>query len=150
MKKNRLFKKYYLKLIYEGIIKAAVCGLIVGFAVSIIPAVITLIANLVGKPQNEGLWISIGSGLIAFALSTPLFYFLLFKPKNKQIAERVDRLGLDERVITMFELEKDGSYIALKQREDAKRTLSANQRPLKIVLFIIPFIILGVITVSGA
>jgi hypothetical protein len=142
MDNKQVFKKYYSRLATEGMIKALICGFIVGFAVSIIPAFISDLVNF------NGLWLSIGIGLAAVAGATPLFYFYRFRPKTKQIAERIDRLGLDERLITMMELEKDDSYIALLQREDAKEKLkTVDYKQLKLSIFIFPIVLLIVLAV---
>ncbi len=142
MDSKQIFEKYYSRLAKEGIIKALICGFIVGFAVSIIPAFITYLVNY------NGLWISMGIGLAAVVATAPLFYYFKFRPKTKQIAERIDRLGLDERLITMMELEKDQSYIALLQREDAKDKLkSVNGNQLKYSIFILPIVMLIVLAV---
>lgn len=61
----------------------------------------------------------------AIAAFVPIFYYKKFRPTTKDVARRIDRLGLEERIITMTELEKDESYIAMRQREDAKRKLGA-------------------------
>ena len=39
------------------------------------------------------------------------------------MAEQIDKLGLEERVLTMTELKDDQSYIAKKQRDDTNRAL---------------------------
>ena len=53
-----------------------------------------------------------------------LFFFLKYKPSVAETAKRVDRLGLEERMITMLELAGDDSYIATAQRENAKASLA--------------------------
>lgn len=116
---KRTFEKYYNRLAREGIIKAAIYGVIIGFAVNFIIAFATWFSDY------NGLWISIGAGVAAIALSAPLMYFRIFKPTAAKIARRIDALGLEERLITMVELENDQSYIAMRQREDAKSKLAA-------------------------
>lgn len=44
-------------------------------------------------------------------------------PTLKEVARRIDELGLEERVATAIELEDDDSYIAKRQREDTERAL---------------------------
>ena len=46
-----------------------------------------------------------------------------FRPSTKDIARRVDELGLEERLLTMTQLQNDQSYIAMKQREDTLNAL---------------------------
>lgn len=115
---NTSFERYYKRLAHEGWLKSLLIGLIVGFAINVVVAIVTWCVNF------NGLWLSIGTGLAAAIVMTLALYFLRFRPTSKQIAERVDRLGLEERLITMLELENDESYIALRQREDARARMS--------------------------
>jgi hypothetical protein len=52
-----------------------------------------------------------------------LLYHISFRPTIIKNARRLDRYGLEERLITMVDLEGDDSCIALKQREDAMAAL---------------------------
>ena len=129
-KNSGLFKKYRSRVVKEGILKAVVCGLIVGFAVLIVTALAFWFA---GVPW--GLWLSIALFAAATGASVPAFYFLKFKPTAKAIAKRIDQLGLEERIITMMELEKDESFIAMKQREDALAAMKkADHMLIKVVV----------------
>lgn len=124
MESKQVFQQFYTRLKWEGIIKALLLAVICGFAANFLVAFITWFFPI------NGLWLSIGIGLGVFALTMPLFYFTIFRPSSSSIAMRVDRLGLEERNITMLELENDPSYIALRQREDARqhiqRTINVN------------------------
>lgn len=119
---KKLFSQYRNKLVFEGIIKALLCGLAVGAALSAVPAVITLAFNINGLVYSL---IVLAGGTVAAA---PIFYFALFRPTTKAVIHRVDRLGLEERVVTMMEFQKDDSYIAMAQREDAKNQLATRDR----------------------
>jgi hypothetical protein len=66
--------------------------------------------------------VAFGVVAVASGLAT---YFLKYKPNPRAIARRVDRLGLEERMVTMMELEGEDSYIANLQRENAKAHLDA-------------------------
>ena len=114
---GELFKKYYSRLAKEGFLKALVCGLIIGFSLLLISAAVFWLADI------ERFWLCIVLWAVATATATPIFYFKAFRPTIKAIAKRVDELGLEERILTMTELEKDDSYIAMRQREDAKAAL---------------------------
>lgn len=86
----------------------------------------------------------------ATAISTPLFYFCRFRPTIKQTARRVDSLGLEERLLTMTELEGDNSYIAVKQREDAVQALKkVNARLIKFVFSVSLVVTLAIVGVFG-
>ena len=114
MDSKNMFRKYRKRLVAEGVAKSLIFGLLVGFAANIVIATVSCFVKV------EGLWlISIGLLLVGTLISAPIFYFAKFRPTTKQIAARVDRrLGLEERTITMLELENDDSYIAMRQRED--------------------------------
>lgn len=115
---KKLFQKYYARIAKESWLKAVLCGLIVGFSSLL---VCSAIFWLIGFRYP---WVGFIVFGVATAASTPLFYFEKFRPTIKQIAKRVDELGLEERLLTMQELENDTSYIAMRQREDAKAALA--------------------------
>lgn len=117
---KKLFDKYYSRLVLEGAIKALICALIVGFSVMVVAATITWITAYKGA-----LWVTLTSGAVAIAISAPIAYTLRFRPTTDGIAKQLDSLGLEERLITMLELEQDESYVAMRQREDAKAKLNA-------------------------
>ena len=111
---NKLVEKYYAKLAKEGWLNALLYALIGGCAAMLICSTVFWLTDF------KYPWIAfIAFGVVTAAL-TVLLYFKKFRPSRKQIAERVDALGLEERVLTMLELENDESYIAQRQREDAK------------------------------
>lgn len=118
MIKNRFFKKHYSKLIAEAIVKSALCGLLIGFAANFLAALAAWIFDF------GGIWFAIGVGAGTALISGVIFYFAKFRPTTQSIARRVDRLGLEERLVTMLELEKDDSYIAMLQRENTKEHMS--------------------------
>lgn len=62
---------------------------------------------------------------IALLLAVALFsYFLVLRPKKKEVLARIDALGLQERVITMEELKQEETVLAKRQRQDARERLS--------------------------
>lgn len=117
MDSNQIYDKYCSRLKKEGIIKALLCGIAVGLCVA---AVLTFIFWLV---DFEYFWIAPIIGVPLIGAATPMFYKWLFRPTAKSMAHRVDGLGLEERIITMNELQGDTSYIAQRQREDAQAAL---------------------------
>lgn len=117
---TQLFKKYYRRVAREGVLKALFCGLIVGSVALLIVAAATWFAAY--KP---GLWIALALFAVGLGVSAPLFYIYKFRPTTKAIAKRIDELGLEERLLTMTELENDDSFIAMKQREDALKALNS-------------------------
>ena len=127
MKENMHFQKQQPKLKNEAILKSVLSGLAVGFGANFITAVATWFAPI------NGLWICLGVLAAVTAAATPIFYAKCFRPTNTTNARRIDRLGLEERLITMVELENDDSCIAQLQREDAQAALAnVDNKQLKI------------------
>ena len=112
---NNFLSKHHSRLVTEGLIKAALFGLAIGFGVN------TLVALAAWYFDFGNIWLAIGVGLAATAISGGLLYYLKLRPTPEETARRVDRLGLEERLITMMELKDDNSYIATLQREDAMK-----------------------------
>lgn len=117
MDPKKMFEKHYARLTREAAIKAMICGIILGgadfFAMSLVALLIEAVSWF--------WWVGIIAGVVlgtAFAL---VLYYTVFKPNVREAAKRIDEsLGLEERLITMTELEGVNSYIATRQREDAK------------------------------
>ncbi len=114
MAQNELLRKHYRRLCLEAGLRSAVGGLAIGFGVNFLLAALEWIFGF------GNMWIAIGVWAGCSVVAGVLLYFLKFKPDIRQTARRVDRFGLDERMITMLEYEKDGSYIASLQRTNAK------------------------------
>lgn len=118
MNLKQMLKKHYLRLVLEGILKSVLAGLAIGFAANFLTALLGWVFSF------GGIWLAIGIGAAAWAIGGVLMYFLKFKPSIEETAQRMDRLGLEERAITMLELKEDDSYIASVQRENAKRSIA--------------------------
>lgn len=124
-----LLKNYKSRLAKEGWLKAALCGMSVGFSADILCATAFWVFGI------KLFWICILVFAAVTAIATPLFYFCRFKNSRRQVASRVDMLGLEERILTMTQLENDDSYIARRQREDAINALkSVNSSFIKIAV----------------
>ncbi len=120
MNRKEYFEKYYSKLSFEALIKSLLCGIVVGFGANFITA---FVFWMIGT-GFMGLWISIGVAAVATLASTIAVYFAKFRPTVESNAKRIDRLGLEERLITMVEFASDNSYLANAQRADAKAALA--------------------------
>ena len=114
---KRFFEKHHVRLVWEGVLRSAFAGLIIGFGVNFIAAAFAWLFDF------GGIWFAIGLGVAAAVVSGILLYFVRYRPSADEIARRVDRLGLEERLVTMMELQGDDSYIATLQRENAKQHL---------------------------
>ena len=117
MNVNQFLKKYYRRLLAEGIIKATLCGACIAFAANAVSAFIYwmfCVGNLLlGAVLSAALGAAVG-----FAL-----YFAKYRPNEKNVARRIDRYGFEERTITMLELDGDDSCIAELQRADAQERI---------------------------
>lgn len=124
-----LLKNYKSRLAKEGWLKAALCGMSVGFSADILCATAFWVFGI------KLFWICILVFAAVTAIATPPFYFCRFKNSRRQVASRVDMLGLEERILTMTQFENDDSYIARRQREDAMNALkSVNSSFIKIAV----------------
>lgn len=115
---KQLFNKHISRLKWEGVLRACLLGLAVCFAV-----VFVVTALLVLLSVYEKIWIPFVAGAGALILCTPLAYFAFYRPNALDVARRLDKTGLEERVITMTELAGDQSLMAVMQRRDATATL---------------------------
>lgn len=135
-----LLKNYRKRIAKEGWIKSLLCGLTVGFCLDILCAVVFLFFGI------KLFWIGILAFVIGAGATTPLFYYKKFKRSTRQVASRVDTLGLEERILTMAQFENDDSYMARRQREDAISALkSVNESFLKLAVSI-PMVVVCAIT----
>lgn len=113
IKKGSVFKSFYNKLAIEGILKSIMLSSVFSLVVVFITSAVLWFYNI------NALWIAIAIYFGVTAALSVLFYFRKFRPTTISMAKRIDSLGLEERILTMSELENDDSYIAMKQREDA-------------------------------
>lgn len=136
---DKLLKNYRKRVVKEGWLKSTICGLTIGFCTNIVCATAFWVFGI------KLFWICILVFAAVTAIATPLFYFCRFKNSRRQVASRVDMLGLEERILTMTQFENDDSYMARRQREDAMNALkTVNEKLLKFAVSI-PMIILCVV-----
>lgn len=129
MKKDQI-GKFRKRLVKESVLKSIFLGLIFGCFALVIVGFFTWLFGY--KP---GLFLAIAALVVVTAIVAPLFYFLRFRPSTKEIACRVDALGLEERMLTMTELEGEQTYIAEAQREDTFHALEKmNHMMLKLAI----------------
>ena len=114
---DKNLQKYYFRLATDGVLKALLLGLTIGFGA------LTILGGLYWLMGWESVWICLVVWGVISAGATCAFYYTIFKPTTKYIAHRVDNLGLHERILTMTELEGNETYIAQRQRQDALEAL---------------------------
>ena len=146
MDQKKRFSNLDGKLLREAILRSTIWGIAAGAVVAFAAAVACwfLEASL--------LWVALATLLAASVIASVLFYFIKFHPSIKSNAQRIDRLGLDERAITMVEFSNDDSYIAQKQREDALEkiaTVEAKQLKIRVSALAILLCCLSVLLFAG-
>lgn len=141
---EELLKGYKKKLMGEAFLKSFMVGLVSGFVLSIPVSVIAFIT------VYNTLWIALmifGLATIGFTI---LSYFKYYRTNIKQMALRIDGVGLEERVVTMIECAGREDALAQRQRADAKQALTnVNPKQVKIPFPKLPFIILVVSALIG-
>ncbi len=115
---NEQIIKTYRKRMAVSAITSSVCfGLMIGGGAAFIAALVSWLFSF------NGVWVAVGTGLGAAAIAGVLLYFLKFRPTDKQVIRQIDRMGLEERTVTMMDLAGDTSTIAQMQRADAHARL---------------------------
>lgn len=146
--KEKQFQRYFRRLSVEGILRALLLALASGACAAFVSGIVTWF--YITENIGLSLGINIGVFLAGTILFTPVWYFVFFRPTVGKSAQRIDRLGLEERMITMVELQGEDSYIAKLQREDAKQNLEKVEprqlkfrMPKKILLFFLIAFVCG-------
>lgn len=121
-KHDALFAQYYKRMVREGILTAAAYGLMIG-AGAVFAAALACWLLHVGT-----IFLPLAVGAAVFLISAVLLYSLKFHPSDRDIARRIDRMGLEERTVTMLGLSKDESYMARVQRADTRERVEAVDR----------------------
>ena len=145
MKNNKNLKKYIDKIKVESIIKSIIYGFIIGLIF------VCLLSFILYLFKTKQVLIVIVLGVLITCVSSYLIYQKVFVPSINKVANRIDELGLEERIITMVENEDKDSYIYQKQREDALFKLdNVKTTEIKFKFSKYMFIVLGaVLVLSG-
>lgn len=117
-----LFENYRRRLSHIGLQKSFSWALVVGFMFEFVVAFIIWFFHM---SILAAVLIMIGILLVATLGATPIIYTLFYKPTKTRIARMIDKLGLEERFVTMCEHEDDDSFIAELQRKDAREKLAS-------------------------
>ena len=140
-----LLRTFKRRIAREGWIKSILCGLAVGFGAEILCSLIFWALGI------KLFWISIIAFAVVAGASAPLFYFFRFRRSTREVASRVDMLGLEERILTMTQFADDDSFMARYQREDALRALEkANASLIKIAVSVPLIVVCSALLLVGA
>ncbi len=138
-------KKFRRRIVRGAILKSALAALIIACGALLVTALASWIAGF-----RAGIWLALGLFVLSFAVSALLFYFLKYRPSAKEVARRIDAIGLEERLITMMELEGDDSYLAKMQRADTERALkTADHTLIKVAASVALCVTVGVAALFG-
>jgi hypothetical protein len=146
MSEKNNFQGFGGKLKSEALLKSVFGGVAIGGAVAFVAAAIFWFMEM------NGILLCIAAFAAVTLISAVLLYLLVFKPTVVKNAKRLDACGLEERLITMVELEGNESLIAQKQREDAMVALGGldtKRVKLKIPSMIISFFLVFFLLFAG-
>ena len=139
---EKIFKEYFARLRKEAWIKAFIAALVFGFSVLFVSSLVIWLTGF------KFVWLSVILWAAATVLTMPVFYFWKLIPSKKMVAQRMDSLGLEERILTMVEFEgKEDSYILRRQREDALAAI--NSISAKLIKFAIPVAMIVAVSISA-
>ena len=145
---EKIFNKFYKRLRLEGMLRALIIALIPSLAIAIALSVAFFILDI------NLMWITL---IVFLATALILFiglYFIKYRPKEKDVARRVDLEGLKERAITMVSNKDNNSLMAELQRKDTIKALNeASKIKLKLQIkkapAIIMLVMLAMATISA-
>lgn len=146
MVQKSFFQKHHKRLVTEAVLKAVLCGALAGFCADFLAALVAWFFDL------GGIWLAIGIGAAVGVVTGVILYFAKFRPSVEDLAKRVDRLGLEERMVTMLQLQQDDSVMARLQRENAKEHLKdAEDRKLRLRMpkSVIALAVIALVLCSG-
>lgn len=139
---EQMLKAYNAKLKREAVLKSLLLALVVGFALSAIVSIVSF------ATARNMLWIALVVLGVSTAGLSVLFYYKLYRPSVKTTAERVDEVGLEERVITMVQFEGEDNAMLNRQRQDAHTALSSvSAKQVKVRLSKVVVIVLAVLAI---
>lgn len=145
---KKLFRKFSKKIVRQSFLKALLFSATVGFFAVFLTAFFLWFFSI----SLKALLISLSCVFCGVTLILlPISYFRHFKPTEEKIAWIIDRLGLEERMVTMCERKEDASSVAALQRKDAKERLSrVSKRDVSLRFSRLALILLCVAFLSGA
>ena len=118
MKPQNHFKKHLARLKREAWFLSLLSALVIGFGCGFVTALVAWFTKL------DGLMLALAVLAAVTLIATPIFYITKYKLTAMKNARRLDSLGLEERLVTMVEYEKEDTVIARLQREDAQTKLA--------------------------
>lgn len=144
MEDKKLFGRFQRRLLYHGLITAALWGITLGAGALFVCSLVWHI--LLKAPALIWLWGSFGGG---FAAGFIPWMIILF-PTKKRTAQRLDQTGLQERAGTMLAFaKKDGLMVKLQRKDAREHIKKADEKALKMKLPVKALIACGICLVLG-
>lgn len=147
MADKQMLQQFRSRVMNQSVLRSGLYGLLIGACTAFVAAFVSWFFGYDG-----GLWLSIGLLVGVTVISGVILYFTKFRVTNSLLARRIDMLGLDERIVTMMELENEDSFIAKRQREDASaklKTVSPKQLKFRMAKKSIISIVASVVVASA-
>ncbi len=143
MNYNKLFFRFKVQMILEGILKTSLFSAMLGGGAVFLTSLIYHI--LTKTPSMKNLFIIFG---VVFIISFLPRFLAKYFPTKKKIAKRIDEMGLQERISTMYEYRAEDREIFKLQRQDALVHLQAVtpryvRQPLRLREWLAPVICLA-------
>lgn len=113
---KQTFSSHYSRFKRESIIKSLLTGTIFGFLAAVVASALFWYFDV------KAFWLSAPVFVVATLVAGYILSVTKYKPQADYMARKLDGFGLEQRLITMTELENDTSYIALLQRQDARKS----------------------------
>lgn len=137
---NALYKEYLKSAILKSLI----------FATSISCAVLFIVSFVFWMVDVKQFWIAlIVFGILEIAIFLIVFHQL--KPTDRKLSKKLDELGLQQRVITMYQYQNDNSLMAKIQRNNAIEHINkVNKKLVKLVTPVIVIVLFCVSILSSA
>lgn len=126
-RKQEQFARFSRRLTQEGLLNALLIALAIGFGIAFV------VAAVAWYMEKNVLLLCVGIVAAVALIGVPVIYAIFYRPTVQSNARRIDRLGMEERMVTMVELENEDSVLSRLQREDAqKRLAEADEKQMKI------------------
>lgn len=114
MDKNKdLLQTYKKRMIKTAVVSSVGFGVMIGAGAAFLTAFLSWLLSF------ESIWLAVGIGIGAAIVSGVLLYFFRFRPSEEDVVRQIDRMGLEERAVTMAELRDVDTPMARLQRSDA-------------------------------
>lgn len=111
-----LYSKHYGRFKRNSLIESYLWGSLIGFLASSAASLLFWYFDV------KAFWLSVPVFVVVMLVAGYILSITKYEPQAEYMARKLDGFGLEQRLITMTELENDTSYIASLQRQDARKS----------------------------